>query len=346
MRHLNDTQIPAKADSTQRLRSIPAAALVAAGLAAAMAFPEPAAATKYAAEFLKLGVGARALGLGGAFVAMADDASTVYWNPAGVANLERAELMVMHAEQFGSLATHDYLGFAQPLAGDRRSAVGIGLVRFAVDDIKVTRDAFQDLNGDGEYQEGEPILTDKFRTESDSEYALFVTYAREVSDALALGVSAKSIRQGLVGNSSFGFGLDFGAHYRANSALTFGARLADVGTTLSWDSGTRESVTPQLSLGATWRRAIPGLRGSLAASGNLVYATDGRDEASQLGSGADLQGGVEYWFDRVVAARVGSDAGDFTAGAGLRHRGLGIDYAFLGHADLDDTHRISASVAF
>lgn len=309
-----------------------------------------ARATKYAAEFLKLGVGARALGMGGAFVALADDASAGYWNPAGLAQLERGELLAMHSEQFGGLANHDFLSFAQPLEGDRHASVGIGLVRFSVDDIRVTRDAFQDLNGNGERDPGEPILTERFRTESDTEYALLLSYAREAGDGLFLGGNAKLLRQGLLDNTSFGLGLDLGVLYRLRPELTLGGRLSDAtGTRLSWDTGHSETVDPSLTVGARWSRELASVRGSITAGGDVGLHFDNREAASQIGSGAfagDLQGGLEYWYDHLLAARLGSDAGNLTAGAGVRVTSLSVDYAYLSNEELDDTHRVSASFRF
>ncbi len=309
------------------------------------------AADKYAAEFMRIGVGARALGMGGAFVATADDASASYWNPAGLALLDNGELLFMHSEQFDGLAAYDYFGFAQPLHGDTRASVGLGLIRSSVDDIPVTRDAFDDLNGNGERDPGEPILQDQFYSKNDVEYGLLLSYAREFGDRLFLGGNVKLLRQGLLDNTSFGMGIDLGVLYSPRPGLSFGARLADATTTqISWDTGTRETVAQTLAVGTRYTQQLPGLRGSLTAAGDLHRTFDGSDEVSQLGSGFDAQGGLEYWFDEIVAARVGSDAGDFTAGAGLRINGvmdgLGVDYAFLGHEDLGDSHRVSASVRF
>lgn len=315
------------------------------------AFAVPAYATKYAGEFLKLGVGARALGMGGGpFVALADDASALYWNPAGLAHVERGEMLFMHAEQFGSLANHDFLGFTQPLGtSGRSSAVGAGLIRFGVDGILITRDAFDDLNGNGRWDEGEPIRPDLFRTGSNTEYGLLLSYAREVNDNLAVGGNVKLVRQGLLDNTSFGMGLDLGALLRLDGGFTVGARLADATTTrISWDTGRRESIQPTLILGSAYSRGLDRL-GAVTAAVGLSSSFDGRKEASQVSGGAwgsDLQAGLEYWYARSVALRLGMDAGNMTAGAGLRHRGLGADYAFLSHDELDDTHRVSASVRF
>ena len=100
----------------------------------------PAGATKYAGEFLKIQVGARALGMGGAFAAVADDATAPYWNPAGMVYLPYREVIPQHQEKFGNLANHDYLGGVWPLGGPkgRNAALGVGVVRFAVDDIPIT----------------------------------------------------------------------------------------------------------------------------------------------------------------------------------------------------------------
>lgn len=319
---------------------------------------------KYAAEFLRIGVGARALGLGGAFVAISDDGSAPYWNPAGLARSARPEMMFMHAEQFGSIANHDFASFVQPL--DSRgtpSAVAISMIRFSVDDILVTRDAYDDLNRNGRRDEGEPIRPDRFYTDSDTEWALLLSYARVAGDRLSLGGNLKLIRQGLLDNTSFGMGLDLGVIYRPAEAWSFGARLADATTTrISWDTGHREILDPSLTLGGTWSRDLPALRGRLNAALALANTFDGRAYASQHASGSwggDLQGGLEYWIGNAtafgpggsrrgsaVAARVGSDAGALTAGAGIRYRSWGVDYAYLSHEELDATHRVSASVGF
>lgn len=310
---------------------------------------ERAEADKYAGEFLKLGVGARALGMGGAFVAIADDASAAYWNPAGIGRLEHAELLFMHAEQFDSQVNHDYIGFVQPLGSRSGASVGVGLIRMSIDDILVTKDAYEDLNDNGQWDPGEPILTERFESDSDTEYGLLLSYAQPVADRLSLGGNFKLLRQGLLDNTSFGIGLDLGMLYDLRENMTLGMRVADATTTrISWDTGHRESISPTVALGVQWTQRLDAIRGAVTAAGDLTRSFDGRDEASQIGNGADLQGGLEYWYDRKVAARVGSDAGRFTAGAGLRIdgilEGLGIDYAFLAHDELGDTHRVSASV--
>jgi hypothetical protein len=309
----------------------------------------PSHATKYAAEFLRIGVGARALGMGGAFTAIADDASAAYWNPAGLASMNRPELLFMHAEQFGDLANHDFFGYVQPMVGGSTGTVGFAAVRYGVDDILMTRDAWTDRNHNGRVDAGEvdPAL---FRKESDAEWGFLFTYARPLGDRWRVGGNLKILRQALVRNTSFGMGADLGLLFSPSPSLSFGARFADITTTqISWDTGTREVVDPSLAIGAKWSRSLAGLRSDLVLAADLATTFDGRDAASQFSGGSlggDFQGGLEYWYARAVALRAGTSAGTWTAGGGLRYRGLGVDYAFLPHDDLGDTHRVSASVRF
>ena len=102
---------------------------------------------KYAGEFMALGVGGRALGMGGAFVAVANDVTSGYYNPAGLANLNYPQLALMHSEQFGNLVNYDYGAVAIPFQNDM--SFGLSIMRLGVDGIPDTRNALIDANGDG-----------------------------------------------------------------------------------------------------------------------------------------------------------------------------------------------------
>jgi hypothetical protein len=318
--------------------------------------PAPAGAVdKFAAEFLKIGVGARALGMGGAFVSLADDASATYWNPAGLVQLESREALGMHASQFGGVVNHDVLGVAIPLRSpDNRSAIGLTIIRLGVDDIRVTKDfdTVQDSNGNPILVDGDGNLVDPSSIPQKSAYdlALLLSYARGMGDRWSAGLNVKLVRQSLVGEgASFGIGADLGFRFQASQRLAFGVRLADITTTqLFWDTGRRETVAPTVTLGAHTTQAIPSLQGALTMGLDLGFAFEGQ-EADQFGGGTvsgNFLPGAEYWFKRTVALRVGSEGGDLTAGAGVRYKQVGADYAYLSHDELDSTHRVSALVRF
>jgi hypothetical protein len=344
------------------------AAALAAGLALAVALP--AHATKYAAEFLKIGVGARALGMGEAYVAVADDPSAAYWNPAGLVFLRQQEVQAMHAEQFGQIVNHDYVSYAHPLEPGLEAGpiVGVTLVRTSIDDIPVLDDAngsgvLQDVGrdgvagtqdegeGDGILGPGEYVLVDEGSVQfrSNTDLAFLLSYARPLSPSVNVGVNAKLIRQQLIDNSNFGIGADLGILWTPREWLSVGLRVADVTTTqLSWDTGKRETVVPSTRLGVAILRDVPRLRGviTLAADANTTYEgpTGSQLEAGQTAT--DFSLGAEYWYNRALALRLGNNRGQFAGGAGVRWARFGVDYAFVGHTDLETTHRVSAQVTF
>jgi len=316
---------------------------------------------KYAGEFLKLGVGARALGMGGAFASIADDASAVYWNPAGLTFLRQGQALGMHAEHFGGEIGHDFLTVAYPLRGATRASEGIvaiGWDRVAVDDIEVTLDGLLDYGqdgvsgtgdtgeNDGKYTLGETFDYSKFRMETNANQAFFFSYAQNVSDRLSVGGTVKLLRMDLVGTNATGIGADLGLLWQASPSLTLAAMAQDLTTTrISWDTGHRETMAPSFVLGSYYARPLGGY-GIVSVAADLTLVNDERDEASQLGGGADLHAGLEYWYDRQLALRVGTDAGHLTAGTGFRWRRFGVDYAFLSHDDLDNAHRVSGQLNF
>ncbi len=336
---------------------------------------QPAAAIdKYAGEFLKLPVGARALGMGSAFVAMADDATAVYWNPAGLIFGSQRQVWAEHAEQFGQLVNHDFIAFRQPLSdtgGGKPQAVAFGFLRSAVDDIAI-RDKdpedlipgveFEDTNGNGrwDFDPDDPAGSERLfienipvRYDSESEMAFLISYARGLGSAFSLAGTAKIIRQSLPGNSSFGIGADLGLMYFPTTTFSAGLRVSDVTTTLlAWDSGRRETIAPSVTIGAQYTREVPVLRGVVTAAGDMDMTFDNRKTASGVSFGetvlgADFHGGLEYWYARALALRFGATTDAITAGAGFRYRGFGVDYAFVGdHPAFDSSHRIGGSYSF
>lgn len=326
-----------------------------------------AGADKYAAEFLKVGAGARALGMGGAFVALADDASATYWNPAGLVSLVDTEVEAMHAEQFGDIVNYDFVtaGFPSSSLDERKSAIGVAVIRLAVDDIPYTKnlewedfgldgvDGTSDVGeGNGEWDPGERILLDegKIVWKNNADMALLLSYATQLNEQVRIGGTFKLVRQELMDNSSLGAGVDLGIIYSINKSASLGAVLSDATTTqLVWDTGHHEFVAPTLRLGGQYTREIGPLDGVATGCVDFEIGFEKRRLASQLWAGpftADVKAGVEYWVKRTVALRTGLDAGRFTAGAGARFSRFGFDYAFLSHKDLDNSHRVSASARF
>jgi hypothetical protein len=179
----------------------------------------------YSNEFLNIGVDASALGMSNAVVASSSDVNSGYWNPAGLVNLEDNEIAIMHSSYFANIANYNYIAFAMPL--DDRSAVGLSLIRFGVDDILDTTKLI-DQQGDINY--------DRINLFSAVDYALIFSYAKKLPfKGLNYGINAKVIRR-IIGDfaSSWGFGLDAGIQFESND-WQFGLMARDITTTFnSW----------------------------------------------------------------------------------------------------------------
>ena len=102
---------------------------------------------KYGGEFLSIGAGGRASAMGGANVAIVNDVTAGYWNPAGLARMNYPQISLMHEEHFGNLVNYNYGAVAIPYGSDM--SFGLSVIRLSVDGIPDTRNALYDANGDG-----------------------------------------------------------------------------------------------------------------------------------------------------------------------------------------------------
>lgn len=161
---------------------------------------------KYSNEFLSIGVGARALGMGNANIASTEGVNAGYWNPAGLlAQKNDIEVGLMHAEYFAGIAKYDYVGISKII--DSNSVAGISILRFGVDNIPNTLDLV-DANGNIDYN--------RVTTFNAVDFAALLSYARRIPSikGVELGGNFKIIRRRLGEfGGAWGFGLDAGARY-------------------------------------------------------------------------------------------------------------------------------------
>ena len=330
-----------------------------------------AAAEKYAGEFMALGGGARAMAMGGAFIAVANDATATYWNPAGIADFSSFmtkpgswEMSLMHSERFGELIDYNYFSTAFPL-NNGKSGWGVSLIHMGIDDIRIVplNDGMIDnSDGDDRFEpwDGESLNFDyrDYPLESVNDIAVFLSYGQMMSWG-DVGATLKIIRNDQVtGVSSFGLGLDLGYIKRgAWRDLSVGLKLQDItGTFISWSTGKREFIYPAVKAGLAWPIQISNMNSVLVLAADGDFRFENRKWISQYWVGsvsADFHLGAELLIRDIVALRGGNDMGRWTAGAGFLLRdftswefNLGIDYAFLMHDVLDTTHRVSLLVSF
>lgn len=305
----------------------------------------PALADKYAGEFLSFGLGGRGLGMGGAYVSIADDGFSSFWNPAATA-LSCHQLIFNHSSNFDDLLTYDALGYNRPL---KNGGLGLVYVRLSIDGIPYTNDALIDLNGNGVMDPGERLDYNKVTHIQDVESALFMNYSRMCRKNIFWGANLKFVNKSVGSNSAWGVGLDAGIMALLPYSLRLGLNLQDATTTyLAWDTGEKEIISPAARLGLSWNPVLSGNK-PLTLSTGFDFRFEGRRTASQYYLGnlsADSHYGLEYVLKQRLALRLGSDLGRLAAGAGLRLGRFNFDYAYLGSRDLGNSTRLSASLSF
>ena len=321
-------------------------------LAVVLAAAPAAQADKFAGAFLAGGAGARALGMGNAFTGVADDASAMFWNPAGMASTQNDEVLLSHEFRFKDLVDYSFAGGILQIP-QRNGRLGFGVIRLGVDDIafpdsSLWVDADQDGEWDpGEFQYDEVRDQDKIRFENDSEYGFFLSYAQPAG-GFQWGGSLKILRQSVGEYSSFGLGVDFGMLKRGafTEALDIGLTVHDLtGTYLSWSTGRKETIVPVPRLGLAYRIPSELLRGNLLLTSDCEVHFDDRGPADQFHSGAvsaNLNWGLEFTMQNRLALRLGLAESDFHAGAGLVAGPVHFDYAIVpDQQDFDLSQRLS-----
>ena len=287
--------------------------------------------SKYAGDFISGQNNARLLGLGGAGVAISSGPSAVMANPSRIAINRSHAVSLMHIDRFESAVKLDHAAYVRTM--DKNRTLGFGLVRQGVDDIPVTRlrDPSQDIGLDNRV----------IRTGSTaaSEYAFFLSHAQQRSWG-NIGASAKLLYKRLDETNGYGLGIDVGWSDRFGP-LTAGVQLRDaIVTVLTWDTGRQEVIYPTLRAGAAYEFEWERMYSTIMPVVEMQIRGEsiGDDEVMAI------HAGLEYRVREIVAARIGFDDGRLAYGAGLNIGSIALDYAFIGHADLGATHRVSVGV--
>ena len=306
--------------------------------------------TKYAGEAFSIGVGARALGMGSAFVSIVGGTSSIYWNPAGLSWEGRRELLAMHSERFGGEVNYDFIGYSQPLGtGEEGSVLGFGMIRLGVTGIRETA---VENPGEDPGPDNRPFAVGSVGT---AQYQFLIGYATEVNKRFRVGGNVKIVHKDLSTAKGTGFGFDLGAIVPLGKGrpLSLGIVLQDVPTTfVAFDTGERETTAPTLRTGLSLNDPfrVPG-GGVIVAAATSVRFTGRGSTADQVDLdplSLNFHLGGEYRIGEQVALRGGLDEGTPTAGGGIRLKNLAADYAWFASPGegLDNTHRVSIGFYF
>ena len=280
---------------------------------------------------LSLGFGARALSLGQAFTAAADDPTAVFWNPAGLEHVYQQSVSLFHATLFEG-ALYDFLGYAYPTL--KLGTFGFGIARIGIGGVPHT--------GSGNEILGSDISLD--------EYHGFFSYAKRLPWDITAGFTVRAVRRawsGIDGEKDTGIGMDFGLLYKPQF---FSASFLQ-----DWTIGLniKNAFAPQLNEGQAVDVFPLGVRLGI---GKKIYMFEGGSQLQILfdtdySANRDLRFhfGTEYKFRDLGDLRVGFDGFSPTFGAGMQYSIFQIDYAFgrVSPADyFSSVHQFSLSFNF
>lgn len=277
------------------------------------------------AQFLKLGVGARALGMGEAYSAVADDGSAIYWNPGAILNTKGASISVMQASLFGDI-NDQFLGYATPV-GDN-SAFGVGVQRLTAGTIKET-----DSSG-----------VETGASSSPSDIAGSLGYAHKAG-GWSIGAAAKYISS-KISDSATAFAADFGllSPKLLNDKFRLSLVAQNIGSKIKFDTA-GDALPLNVKIGS-----------ALNFNNKFIAALDlnfPNDNAPYAAAGCEYRINPEGRWQ--FAGRAGYNtraSGDIkglsgiSLGLGVVISQLSIDYAFIPYGDLGNTQRISLGIGF
>ena len=166
-----------------------------------------------AASFLEIGVGARALAMGSAFVALADDPTTIYWNVAGLGKLAKHGVSFTHNDWIAD-TKFDFIAASVRLS--QKSTLGASLAFFSLGDLEVR--TVDEPGGTGQVFNG-------------NDFAFSLAYAMNLTDNFSIGLASKFVKQSIWDMSAHAFAFDVGIHYRLPfKGFTLGAMMTNFGT--------------------------------------------------------------------------------------------------------------------
>jgi len=320
----------------------------------------PLVAGRYAGDFMMIGAGVRALGMGGAFCALANDGSAIYWNSGGLAQIKDSEVSAMHAFLYNNLASYDHLSYVQPLPNE--VSIAFNVTRLSVNDIPYFDERYligtnvdQRINDSAYHLPGIP--DGKFRSTDDLYQFAFAKNIRfgadmgwqffEVPFELGLGGNVKFIKREISDNIGSGTGLDLGLKLRTDLSvifdqedlgdLHFGLNFQDLaGTTISWNtpSEIKDEVLFNTKTGLAIVQPLPNWKSVLTLAYDYDYVYQGTNHY-----------GLDWAYDSKANLRVGFYDDNFSCGASVKLYGVNVDYALITNP-IGISNRVGLRVSF
>ncbi|HZY10256.1 MAG TPA: PorV/PorQ family protein [Bacteroidota bacterium] len=271
--------------------------------------------------FLKLGVGARALGMGEAYSPIANDPTAIHYNPATLSLSKNSQLLLMHKEWIQDTRS-EFLGATTSID---EFSFGVGIYLSSVDNIEI-----RNIPG--------PALA----TFTSRNAAMSIAASYKVNPSLSFGLTGKYLYEKIFIDEATGYGIDMGALYQTPFDINLAIAVNNIG---SMDKLREESskLPTIVRFGGSYEMRINSLDGILTAVSEIVKFTGEDDVHGQFG--------VEFNYKNSFAVRTGYQSGfeakNLSMGVGIKHDILRIDYAYVPFRyQLGSTHTISLGFEF
>lgn len=317
---------------------------------------------RYAGDFMMIGSGVRALGMGGAFAAIADDGNAIYWNASGISQIKEPEVTLMHAFLYKGLASFDNVSYCQPLPND--VTIGINLTRLTIDDIPKFNESYligynvdERINNSLYHLPGVP---DGYLKSTDDLYQFAFSKHLKYNVNLGwlffavpvdthLGANIKYIKR-QIGNDRVGTGTGFDLSFMFKTdmstlfdvddlgSIRFAFNLQDVGgTEITWsdaDNFRKDEVLFNTKVGIAVMQPLESLKSTITCAYDFDYVYQYIGHA-----------GFDWDYDNKANLRLGYYYKNITAGASINVYGVYIDYAAITNT-LGLTNRIGLRMNF
>ncbi|MFN3550798.1 MAG: PorV/PorQ family protein [Endomicrobiia bacterium] len=278
------------------------------------------------AEFLQFGASAKGMAMK-AFFSISDDASAVYYNPAGLVQCDRKEILALHTELFPNTQTiYDFIGFVYP-------TIKYGVFSLGITQLLST--GFEKIEIEYDLSSQDIVRIENKGTFDDRQIAILLGYAKEVVEHINLGVGFKYISRKLDIYSDTMIGADIyiliiGLNSRLPKLnIAFGIK-----NLISAKIDTEDSLPIIFKLGSSYK----------FIRDRLIL---GFDIEQNINSELKWMLGTEYWLLEFFALRLGFEGLSYfketTAGLGFKYKDYRVDYSFAYH-ELGFSHRISADI--
>lgn len=289
------------------------------------------------AQFLKIGVGGRATAMGDAFIAIANDVSALYWNPAGLTQFSENQVMFAHNQWVVDI-NHDFIGGVYHL--DDENTFGVSLTSLSMDEMKVTTEYAP--FGTGEYF-------------GFSDLAIALSYSKKMTDQFSFGGTVRYVEESLDKLKMRGIMIDLGTYYWTGLGSTrFAVTVTNFGNDLAPDG---EVVLVGNRTNSEWQSFSPPTMFRIGFALEPYENDEHRVTTSiQLNHPNDnsenVSLGVEYVWNKMFFARGGYkinvDEQDFSFGAGVNIpvsiANVSVDYAYANFTRLGSAHRFSITL--